>query len=333
MDWMIRTIQEEEFTLKNILFSSFLFHLENKTLPSFSKKKQGALSFPNCSALSLFYSFIWNHVFLNDAQKQDFLIFFCKLQRTYYGFSRFLRIYKFRKAEIAVSIDLFLNPLDPKNKRTCIFFIYKSIYYFDISDIWKLLDTGWTNHSHFEFDLYMPKNPYTNIPFTKTELYHYYFHRKMSGFSIPKLLEYMFQANFDFTIFEMKYESYISKCMIQNTVFRSYSKGLYDNIYAMIDEHVYTKLWKIDPDFPRERLAKIMRPYVYLYYLLNYGKISDTQYVYYSSLLHNSLYLFWKFNPQFGMKQLSFSTDLKCMNPIQIVSFCDKHLPIQTLHL
>ena len=282
--------------------------------------------------IGIFHSFIWKHPFLSDSLKLEYLELFSKLQRTYYGFSRFLRIYKFKKASVAVNTDLFLNPLDPKNKQTCVFFIHKSIYYFNISDIWQLFERGWTNHDKFEFDLYMPKNPYTNIPFTKSELYHYYFYRKNHGFSIPVLLEYMYQEHFELTSFEIKYETFISKYIIRKAVFdcpmTGNSNSLYYNVIAMLRENNYTKLWTIDPDFPRERLVEIMRPYLYVYYLITYGKLTENQYLYYASFLHNNLHLCWKFNPRFGNKIISFAKNIT-----QVVSYLDTHLSIQTLHL
>jgi hypothetical protein len=126
-DILIEMIDDETSSLQTILFSSYLFKLVKETLPLFPKKN--SIVIPNkiiTTKITLFHSFIWNHPFLSDSLKDEFLDFFSKLQRTYYGFSRFLRMYKFKKATIAVSTDLFLNPLDPKNKRTCVFFIHKS---------------------------------------------------------------------------------------------------------------------------------------------------------------------------------------------------------------
>jgi hypothetical protein len=330
----METIDHENSSLQTILFSSFLFQLENESLPLFPVKK--ILPKQSKTKITIFHSFIWKHPFLSDSLKSDFLDFFCKLQRTYYGFSRFLRLYKCKKATVAVSTDLFLNPLDPKNKRTCIFFIHKSIYYFNIADIWKLFERAWTNTIgvDFDFELYMPKNPYTNIPFSKSELYHYYFHRVNHGFSIPALLEYMFQEHFVLSSFEIKYEGFISKYMIRKAVFDCpFSIHLFNNAMEMIDENTYTTFWKIDPDFPRERFVDIMRPYLYLYYLINYGKLTGNQYIYYSDYLHKILHLFWKFNILFGKRKIplrlcSKNTTLDISN-----SFYDQHLSIQTLHL
>jgi len=338
---LIEMIDDENSSLQTILFSSYLFKLVKETLPLFPKKTiQVKPPKKKTTKITLFHSFIWNHPFLSDSLKDEFLDFFCKIQRTYYGFSRFLRIYKYKKATIAVSTDLFLNPLDSKNKRTCVFFIHKSIYYFNISDIWQLLERGWTNHDNFEFDLYMPKNPYTNISFTKPELYHYYFYRKNGGFSIPFLLEYMFQEHFDLATFEIKYEGIIAKCMIKNAVFNlnmssSNSNTLHYHILEMMDENEYAKLWRIDPDFPREKLIEIMRPYVYIHYLVTYGKLTENQDLYYSSFLDKSLYLFWKFNPRFGNKKYLVSSSSSSLgaSKTQPVSFFDKYLPIHTLHL
>ena len=313
-------VGSEHLYLQTILFSYILFHL-HKPHCVFDRDKK--------SKVTLFHSIIWDHLFLNHAQKEQFLDFFCKMQRMYYGFSRFLRLYKYKKASITVSTDLFLNSLDPKHKRTWILYLYKSIYYFEISDVWQVLEKAWTTHSNYELDLYMPKNPYTNIPFTKTELYYYYFHRKHGGFSIPTLLEYMFLKEFDLTSFEITYESCILTHIIKKMVLTKtgFSNELYLNVIEMIEENPYTNLWNIHPDFPKERLVDIMRPYVYIYYLTLYGKLTENQFIYLSSFLHTNLYLFWKFNPKFGNKK-HIITSSKLFRNHNPVIFFDKHLPI-----
>ena len=309
IDILLRTLHADHLSLKTILFSSLLH------TPKSSVKK---------SKLNIFYSNIWKHIFLNDSQKEEFLDIFSNMQRTYYGFSRFARIYKYRHASISVNSDLYLNPLDPKHPRTCVFFIYKSIYYFNVFDLWKMMEKAWTNQSDFYLELHMPKNPYTNISFTKTELYHYYFHRIRHGFSIPLLLEFMFQCGFELQLFEVKYESFLYKYIIRRHVFESppNSRELFHSCIDMIDENQYTNKWDIHSDFPRDKLVEIMRPYLYFYYLILHGKLTENQFLYFSSLLYNSLHLFWNFNPKFGMKNQNSES-----------SFYDAYLPIKTRHL
>lgn len=313
---------DEDISLENILFSSFLYEYNDKCIPLFAKYKKTNNVFLKKTKLTIFHSKIWKNEFLNNIQKEKILSIFCKIQKTYNGFSRFIRKYKCIKSNISVNQDLFLNPLDVKHKKTCVFFIYRSMYFFNVSDIWKIVEKAWTNHKEFDLELQMAKNPYTNIEFSKTELYNYYFHLKCKGLHIPFLLEFMFQEDFELDRFEMKYESFLLKYIIRKFIFESNdsSSRLYYGVMDMIYENKYTSAWEIHNNFPREKLVSIMRPYAYLYYLILYGKLTENQFIHISSLLYNSLYLFWKFNPKFGMEK----------DP---GSFYDRHLPFKTRHL
>ena len=137
---LINTFSQESMSIKNIIFSSFLYHLEHKSVPLFSKKNYNIkciVKRPLNTKIQNFYSVIWINPFLSDFQKETFLLFFCKIQKIYYGFSRFIRIYKYKISNIVVNQDLFLNNLDPNHRQTFILFIHKSIYYFNIQDIYN----------------------------------------------------------------------------------------------------------------------------------------------------------------------------------------------------
>lgn len=337
---LIYTLFEENISIENIFFSSLLFHLNNNEKPLFPTKKQifhSLLSLsPNTkkTKIILFYKIIWKHLFLNQCQKEKLLGIFSKMQRTYYGFSLLAQLYKKKYASLAVNQDLFLNTLDPKDKKTCILLIYKSIYYFSLADIWKLLEKGWTHHDDFDLELSTAKNPYTNIEFSKSELYHFYFHFKKVGHKIPLLFEFMFLEHFDLNAYEIKHEHYIFKYIIRKFVFNNTStennRHLYRHILEMIDDNPHSNKWEIHPDFSREKLIDIMRSYVYLYYLITYGKLTSTQYTFICSFLYNSLYLFWKYNPLFGQKKIYSVVNIKTVIP---ATFYDKHLSIKTNHL
>jgi len=283
------------------------------------------------SKIFIFYSVIWKHPFLDEFQKNELLLFFCKIQKIYYGFSRFKNIYKWKKSSIAVNVDLFLNPLNFLHFKTFILLQNKSKYLFSIHDLLKIIEKGLTNHSHFELDLFFPKNPYTNQYFSRTILYQIYFHLKYYHIHIPILFHYFFLEQFQIASFEIKYESIIIKEMIRNFVFKtpfSYS-SFYFSIINMIDENNYVNKWTIHEDFPREKLVNDLRNYVYIYYLILYGKLTDNQFLFYSSFLYNALYSFWKMNPHYGKKKYNIFP----LNKKMSVTFFDQALSINTKNM
>jgi hypothetical protein len=70
----------------------------------------------------------------------------------------------------------------------------------------------------------------------------------------------------------------------------------------MLDEYSYSCKWAIDSDFPRDILIDVMRPYLYVYYLITYDALSEKQCGHYEITLSNALFRFYKKNRKFGRK-------------------------------
>ena len=52
------------------------------------------------------------NMFTTDEQKEEILNTFAKVQRTYNAFSRFAYLYRIKKANMQITTDLGLNPID-----------------------------------------------------------------------------------------------------------------------------------------------------------------------------------------------------------------------------
>jgi hypothetical protein len=233
-----------------------------------------------------------------------------------------------KRAMVAVDQDLFLNPIDANHPKSFVFLQDRKKYYFILSDLLKIMDRALTHHDNFDLEAYYPKNPYTNLPFSKSVMYHFYFYINRLGILIPTLFHLFFLEDFDINNFVSKYDSIILKQIIKNYVFHTNSKMFLNSILDMIDENKYTSQWTIDSDFPVEKLMDIMRPYAYIYYLIMYGKLSETRFMEMSSFLYYRLFVFWRFNPNFGKKVYNLT------NPSSTEkNFFDKHLPFSTRNL
>ena len=317
-------------SLEKTLFSCMLcdYYRPNiKSLDGLSKSPNHT-SIKRKNKFQMFYDIIWIHPFLSTEEKERLLLFFCKIQRTYHAFLSLKKIWVFKRAIVAVDQDLFLNPIDQCHPKTFVCLQDGKKYYFILSDLMKIMDRALTQHDHFDLEAYYPKNPYTNLPFSKSMMYNFYFYINQMGILIPTLFHLFFLEDFNINNFVSKYDSIILKQIIKNYVFHANSTNFLHSILDMIDENKYTCQWAIDSDFPDDKLMDIMRPYAYIYYLILYGKLSETRFMEMSSFLYHRLFVFWKFNPNFGKKIYNITNTSSSEK-----TFFDKHLPFSTRNL
>ena len=69
----------------------------------------------------------------------------------------------------------------------------------------------------------------------------------------------------------------------------------------MLESNRYTELLKIHDDFPKDQLADVFREYLYLSFIIDYGKDTLKSGMY-KKILNKKLRLFYKENPTFGRK-------------------------------
>jgi len=130
---------------------------------------------------------------------------------------------------------------------------------------------------------------------------------------------------------------------IKNYVYKSPSPTLLREIGNMIESHnrycvrrgIQNKIY-FDKDFPKDRLIKIMQPYLFLYYKSEYSFLEHEQK---DALFHlrKGLIDFNNYNTQFGRKK--YKIVLKTVANFEkkvcgkIVEFDDRHLPFHNKDL
>jgi hypothetical protein len=177
------------------------------------------------------------------------------------------------------------------------------------------------------------KNPYNNIPFNKSTLYNIYFFIKFNTNIYCDIFFKFFNENFDLKIFFHKYEYILREISLEKYVSCSPNSLLHKEIIKMIENYnsfIHQSKYKIliDEDFPKEKLIKIMKPYLLLYYKSQYSLI---QHIKYDSLqmLNNKLNIFQKYNPVFGRKiiilEKKYVNLFRCKTSKKY-AFNDKHI-------
>jgi len=261
--------------------------------------------------------------FLTAEQQENILVFFAKMQRVYYAMSRFAYRFRYSAAKTVIDHDLCMNPIDTTKASSIVIFQCDSKYVFTLSDMINIIQTALTHSTHFFSDAYDPKNPYNQIPFSKSILYSIYFQIRRSSYRMPALVEAYFTADFEMDVFLHNNEELIRDEYIKNRAAKSCHILIIDDIYDMIRIHGYTEnpnytpfvkkskryfKLSIDEEFPDETLSNIMRPYLQLFYYSKYSlHVVRKRHAY--SELSERMQAFVLYNPQFGRKRFVKQAD------------------------
>lgn len=283
--------------LQKYIYSMFLFKSEYSIKSKF-----------------IFFNEQINNIFLTGEEKEEFINIFCKIQKTYFGLSRFAYLYKYKKSKIVVDSDLYLNQIDINNKNTICLLQEKNKYYFRINDLINIINRSLSNSPYFFCSPLIPKNPYNNVEFNKSTLYNIYFYIRSKTLIIPELLHKFFLCNFDLNIFEKDYEYLIREYAIINYVNDTDKNTIYNLIIIMIEffnSNNIGNFYKIyiHPDFPKKELIDIMKPYLFLYCSYNFSLI-DIKKNKSLNLFVKKMKKFYLFNPFFGRKYIKIKTHI-----------------------
>ena len=269
---------------------------------------------------------ILRNIFVTENIRTQILEIISKAQRHYRAISRLAYVWKFKRAPLQVTADLYMNEIDPIKPNIFTLFQNGSRYYFAISDLINIINNNLLNSHNFFSDPCASKNPYNNVEFTHCDLYNIYFFIKTRNIIMPRLIEGLFKCNLNLGEFEMEYESFLRDTTIHNHVYKSNETVLYRMVMHMLENECieYTKILHIDDDFPIKTLVDIMRPYLHLYYLTLYyidGTIKKSNA---GLLLKKKLRLFVKFNPKFGRRKMvrqPFSTKYELSYNTEHINF------------
>lgn len=270
--------------------------------------------------------FIWNllnNVFNNPNIKNELIPKFNKIQRVYFAFSKLAYIYKFKKAKCQITTDLYFNTININDPNVIQIYQNNMTYLFTINDLIHLLNVALTNSSHFFVKPLECKNPYNNMPFSNQILYNIYFFIKQTQTEIPELIHQFFIEEFDLTCFLHNNQQLIQTISIKEYVSNLSTIKLYE--YGI---HIFNKFNKffhpeiiIHSDFPKKKVADVMKPFIVLYFLSNYSSNYFNK-THATKELHLKMTLFYKYNPFFGRKYIKIINN-ELNQPIKKVYFND----------
>lgn len=253
-----------------------------------------------------FLTNVLENMFYNEETKNLYFSYFSKIQKTHFAFMRFARLYKYKKAVVQISSDLYMNELDEKHPGVFVLFQNNCKYLFSASDLVNIMNNNLSNSYLFFSEPLAPKNPYNNIAFDHATLYNIYFFMKGRPFAMPVLYQQFFNVDFDIEIFREDNEQLIREETIKRYVYSTSPNILYNTVVSMIEtlksNNPKYKILSIHKNFPKNKLVEIMRPYLHLYYLSKYYVVGTEKITNSYEILVKKFDLFIKYNPYFGRK-------------------------------
>jgi hypothetical protein len=238
--------------------------------------------------------------FVNGAKLNDLVLsFFQETQRVYNGFSRLARLYRFTHTPVQIHADLYMNDLLPKKRTTFRLLDNGRIYYFALNDLAKMILDALTYAYLFFPEPKVCKNPYNNLPFTKSTLYNIYFQMKSVFCVVPRLIQLFFESDFNVYLFKKRNEPTLREAVIREYIENTHVLRLRPDILKMIKLYDPQRKLSIHPMFPAEMLLKGLKQMLVLYLC----KRHSTDDLYNDHCDHELRYRMSRFiqdNPTFG---------------------------------
>jgi hypothetical protein len=275
----------------------------------------GSVSFCSISEKWKSYRTILDNIFLGNEKREEIIDLISKIQRTIHGMYRFKYLWRLRKAKLYNADDLYMNPISPTDKGGIILFENNTKYIFQLRELIRVVHSSLSNCSHFFPDPIQSKNPYTNLPFRKSNLYNIYFAVRRSHYRMSPLFEEYFRYNFSLNQFLIKNEELINDEYLRTYVENNCVEDLFEDVKDMFKEHHIRS--HIHSEFPKDKLFKIMKPYLSLYYISNYS-INHHKKSRAFRTLHHKLHLFQRYNTCFGRRKVQ----LVSKNPFSPLKQC-----------
>jgi len=273
---------------------------------------------------------VLNNIFMGNEKREEITTAFYNIQRVIHGMYRFKHIWRTHRAKWYNADDLYMNPISPKDRGAIVLFENNTKYIFQLRELIKMVHSSLSNCCHFFPEPIQCKNPYTNLPFHKSNLYNIYFAVRSSQYSMSPLFEAFFRLNFNLKLFLTKYEELINEEYLKTYVDNNCVKDVLDHVVEMFKIHEISV--KIHSDFPKDNLFNIMKPYLLLYYESNYS-LNIHKKARAFRLLHRKLHKFHEFNNCFGRRKVKFIIEKPFFKKKCVYVFEDKHPPFNEVEI
>lgn len=237
----------EKIIPQNLLHKFFLF----KNFSGFSIQK-------------IFKREIICNVFLEEEEKKQIIKYYVKAKYIYNILNRFVYNYKLKKAiNYDYHFDLFGTPLEKYNENQLIdIFQNNTIYKFRITDLLNIIHESLIKCDGLFPEPKIPKNPYTNINFSKHHLYNLFYKVNNSHIITPTIFLLFYNSNFSISDFAYKNYPFLKELIIDEFPKNNTSSKLHYEIKCMCNELKYKTMYKyIDIPLTPDQKAKFVKAF------------------------------------------------------------------------
>lgn len=267
-----------------------------------------------------------DNIFYNESNREIILDTFSYIQRVSYAISRFKAQFRFKRARIYNTEDLYMNPISPDGRGSLVLLQNDTKYIFHIRELIHSIKTSLSHCCHFFADPIICKNPYTNLPFTKSALYNIYFTVKGSSFLMPTLFHRYFLCNFDYMTFCLENGEMVNDEYLKTYVENYCLDNVYSHVEDMFNDHRIK--FRIHKLFPKDILFETMKPYLKLYFISNFSINIQKKRACFDEL-SKKIHAFIKFNPSFGKRKVKMTP----LNPFSHIQKCSYYFDSNSIPL
>ena len=250
-----------------------------------------------------FMQTILSNTFISNKLRKEFERIYISTQKTYFTLNKFAFLCKWKRSNLGCNSDMYLNPITEKDKNVLSIIHENTKYLFTLVDVKKIISQSLSTNDELYCDPQPIKNPYNNIPFSKSNLYEIYFFIKNSDYLVPPLFQYYFQCDFSLRKLLNQHEpSLRNRCIKKVSKNKEYNTSQLDYIYEMIENYNLTHFdnqINIDDGFPDSTLHKAFLPFV-CYYLKSLYSLDISEKNENRLLINAMLYNFQEKNKLFG---------------------------------
>ena len=273
-----------------------------------------------------------NNTFIQN-NRNDLFDIFEKSQRFIFGIyalKKHLRLKKLQNHDY--NKDLNFNSLDDINENRKVSVMENDVRYtFSLCDIVNIINNSLAFHDKFFSVPSIIKNPYTNLPISKSSLIKIYSVFKSSPYRMPILFERFYDCFFDIHDFEKNNEQLIRehniKCFIKTESTVEKIECIKNMLrYFNKTQPSENKIF-IDSEFPENRMILIFQKFIHIY--LNILSLSSRVRIKNKNLLIIALKRFHAENPIFGRKIMFKNID-KLKEYSKHINNCDRNTFAQT---
>ena len=220
---------------------------------------------------------------------------FMKFQKTYRALNRLAFLWKFKRAHMSVTTDLYFVDIDPQKDSTFVLYQNNTKFSFKITELLRIIEAALCHHfeDNFEIMSQNPTNPYNKVKLEYHNLCNIYHHMLLyTKMNIPIFFQLWYREKFNIIVFSQKNELLLKELCVKNftSSLDVKSNYVYRTARDMISENRFTSNWNIHSKISNEDVVRKVRHCLFEYYMINLQiDIPLDMLTYYEKELHQKL--------------------------------------------